>query len=57
MARLGALRPGVRDGVAGRCGRYGLRGRRELAGAEVAGRGTVGGRLVADGLGAHRSDL
>ena len=54
MARPGALRRGVRDGAAGRCGR--CEGR-EAASAGVAGRGTVGGRPVAAGLGAHRSDL
>ena len=43
VARPGALRRGVLDGAAGRCGR---RGRREAAGAGVAGRGTVGGRPV-----------
>ena len=51
MARPGALYRGVRDGATRRCGRCRRRGRHKVAGAGEAGRSTVGGRPVADGLG------
>ena len=51
VSRPGALRRGVRDGATGRCGRCGRHGLRKVASAGVAGRGTVGGRPVAAGLG------